>query len=251
MRQLEGDLGAELLTRTSAGTELTAAGELLLAEARALLDHADRVRARVRNEAGPASIVVGSLADTADLVGSRLVTAFRERHPQVSVTIHEFDLGDPTAGLRAGRVDLALTRMPFSRNGLRTQVLARQKVSIVIGDGDPLASATTLSMAELSGRPWVRLPEGTDPEWLAYWTAGVPEGPVVRTIQECLQAVLWNGRTALAPLDQVLPPGLVAVPVSDRPPSELVLAWRAADTDPVIRSFVASATQSFSRCRPG
>jgi DNA-binding transcriptional LysR family regulator len=51
--------------------------------------------------------------------------------------------------------------------------------------------------------------------------------------------------SALAPLDQVLPPGLVTVPVSDRPPSQLILAWRAADTTPLIRSFVQTVAENF------
>ncbi len=42
-----------------------------------------------------------------------LVTAFHRCHPHVEVSIHEADLGDPTAGLRAGLVDIALTRAPF------------------------------------------------------------------------------------------------------------------------------------------
>jgi hypothetical protein len=79
----------------------------------------------------------------------------------------------------------------------------------------------------LAGRRWVRLPDGTDPVWTAYWTAGPQDdtAPVMRTIQECLQAALWNGTAALAPIDQPLPAGLIAVPFADRPPSELVVAW--------------------------
>ncbi|MEU9993153.1 hypothetical protein AB0E10_41700 [Streptomyces sp. NPDC048045] len=43
-----------------------------------------------------------------------LVRLFRARHAHVNVTIHESDLGDPTAGLRTGLVEVALTRTPPS-----------------------------------------------------------------------------------------------------------------------------------------
>ncbi len=69
----------------------------------------------------------------------------------------------------------------------------------------------------------------------------------VRTIQECLQAVLWNDMSALAPLDQSLPPGLTTVRATDREPSRLVLAWRATDTNPLIRSLITIAAGSFGR----
>ena len=67
----------------------------------------------------------------------------------------------------------------------------------------------------------------------------------MRTIQECLQPVLWNGMSALAPLNQALPPGLATVQVNDRPPSQLVVAWNRTSTSPLIRSFVRIAADSY------
>jgi hypothetical protein len=43
------------------------------------------------------------------------------------------------------------------------------------------------------------------------------------------------------PLGHDLPEGLTVVPLTDMPPSRLVIAWRAADTTPLIRSFVRIA----------
>jgi DNA-binding transcriptional LysR family regulator len=252
MRLLEADLGVDLLVRTSSGVTLTGAGETLYDEARALLEQADRLRVKVRGPAGPAVLTIGTLADTAELVGVRLVAPFRRRHPHVRVTVHEADLGDPTAGLRAGAVDVALTRAPFDDTGLGTQVLSTEPIGLVVHEDDPLAGRGSVSVGDLGARRWVRLPDGTDPVWTAYWTGGAPAADgdgsgVVRTIQECLQSVLWNGTSALAPLDQVLPPGLVTVPVDDRPPSRLVLAWRSAQVTPLVRSFTRSAAESFRR----
>ncbi|WP_235948579.1 LysR substrate-binding domain-containing protein [Nocardia terrae] len=115
-------------------------------------------------------------------------------------------------------------------------------------DDDPLARHASVSATDLTGRRWVRLPDGTDPVWTAYWTCGPHDSslPVMRTIQECLQAVLWNGTSALAPLYQPLPSGLVAVPFRDRPPSRLVVAWLKTARNPLIRSFVQVAENDHS-----
>ncbi|MEJ2866566.1 LysR substrate-binding domain-containing protein [Actinomycetospora sp. OC33-EN08] len=250
MHRLEADLGATLFDRTPAGVELTEAGRIAYEDARVLLEHADRLEARVRSTAGRSTLAVGSLADTAELVGGRIVPAFREAHPHVAVRVHESDLGDPSAGLRAGLVDVALTRLPFTDTGLRTHVLRTEPVGIVVRDDDPLAGESAVRLAELPGRRWVRLPPDTDRVWTDYWTApALPDDhqTPVRTIQECLQAVLWNGMSALAPLDQVIPAGLVTVPVADRPPSGLVLAWPAAGPSPLVRSFVRLAAATYRR----
>ncbi|MFI6041704.1 LysR substrate-binding domain-containing protein [Nocardia sp. NPDC051321] len=246
MHHLEADLGVALFARTPTGVELTEAGQLLYTDARPLLQQAERMAARVRATAGRATLTVGSLADTAELVGGRIASAFRERHPTVSVRIHEADLGDPSAGLRAGLVDVALTRLPFEDNGLRSHALHAEPIGIVVRADDPLAGKPAVRLADLRERRWVQLPPDTDQMWRAYWTgAPADSGTPMRTIQECLQAVLWNGMSALAPLDQVIPAGLVTVPVLDRPPSTLVLAWPALRPAPLVRSFVRIAAEVY------
>jgi DNA-binding transcriptional LysR family regulator len=254
MRRLEADVGTTLLDRVPSGVELTEAGRALYDDARSLLEQADRMEARVRSTAGRATLAVGSLADTVDLVGGRIAAAFRQSHPNVSVRIHEADLGDPSAGLRAGLVDVALTRLPFEDAGLRSHVLYAEPLGLVVRSEDPLAEEASVRLADLPDRQWVRLPPDTDPKWRAYWTGSTADqGTPMRTIQECLQAVLWNGMSALAPLDQLMPAGLVTVPVADRPSSRLALVWPATDPSPLVRSFVRIAAEVYHRAstRPG
>jgi DNA-binding transcriptional LysR family regulator len=247
IRQLEEELGVILLERTPKGVALTQAGTALYEEAGALLGHADRIRDRVTAAAGTATLAVGTLADAAERIGGRLIPLFRARHPHAAVTIHESDLGDPTAGLRTGLADVALTRTPFDETGISTRVLGSVAVGVVMRDDDPLAGRASVSSADLAGRRWVRLPGGADPAWIAYWTGGAHDAasPVMRTIQECQQAVLWNGTSAIAPVDHPMPAGLVTVPFSDRPPSELVVAWPKAGRNPLVRSFVQVAENSW------
>ncbi|MCO5999996.1 LysR family transcriptional regulator [Actinoallomurus rhizosphaericola] len=248
IRRLEVELGTALFERTPKGVTLTPAGAVMYDEARALLRRADRIRDRVTAAAGAVTLTIGTLADAAEQVGGRLVPLFRARHPHVNVTIHEADLGDPTAGLRAGLVDVALTRTPFDDTGISTRVLRSIAVGVVMRDDDRLAGRASVSSADLAGRSWVRLPDGTDPIWTAYWAGGTHDdpSPVLRTIQECLRAVLWNGTSALAPLDQPLPAGLIAIPFADRPPSDLVAAWPKTGRSALVRSFVDVAENAWS-----
>ena len=244
VRRLESDLGVRLLDRTPAGVTPTAAGATVYEDACELLAQADLLRQRVRAGAGSSTLRIGSLADSADLVAGRLVPAFRGCHPDVTVTVREADLGDPSAGLRSGVVDLAVTRLPFDDAGLDHHVLDTEPVGVVVRADDPLAGEASVRVAGLVDRRWVRLAPDGDPAWTGYWTGTgtpAPGATPVHTIQECVQSVLWNGMTALAPMGQPLPAGLVTVAAEDRRPSRLVLAWPGPNPSPLVRSFVQIA----------
>lgn len=243
IKQLETELGAALFDRSSAGVALTPVGTVLLDEARALLDQADRVRGRVAAAAGAVTLTVGILGDSTDARVTRLADAYRRRHPRVEVRVRETDLTDPTCGLRAGLVDVALTRGPFDETGLSVHALRADPVGALLRADDPLAGRDVLKPADLAGRRWFLFPEGTDPEWQSYWNGGEPrEGPVVRAVQECRQAVLWNGTVGMTLLDHEPGEGLAVVPLIDMPPSRVVAAWNRGDTNPLLRSFVQIAT---------
>ncbi|WP_338930823.1 LysR substrate-binding domain-containing protein [Streptomyces netropsis] len=246
IKQLEAEAGALLFARSPAGVTLTPVGAVLLDEARALLDHADRVRARVFAAAGVATLTVGILGDSTDPGATRLADAYRRSHPDIDIRIRDTDLTDPTCGLRAGLVDIALTRAPFDETALTLRELRTDPVGVVLRADDPLAHRGRLRRADLGDRRWFQFPRGTDPFWQSYWNGGEPrEGPVVRVVQECLQAVLWNGTVGLAPLGHDLPAELAAVPLIDMAPSRVVAVWNKGDTNPLIRSFIEIATAAY------
>ncbi|MGW1867111.1 LysR family transcriptional regulator [Streptomyces mauvecolor] len=242
IKQLETELGAALFDRSPGGVTLTSAGAVLLDEARALLAQADRVRGRVAAAAGATAITVGILGDSTGPGATRLASAYRRRLPHAEVRVRGTDLTDPTCGLHAGAVDVALTRGPFDETGLTVRALRADPVGALLRADDVLAGRDGLKLADLADRRWFRFPAGTDPLWQAYWNGGEPrEGPVVRAVQECRQAVLWNGTVGMTLLDHEPGEGLTVVPLIDMPPSRMVVAWRQGDTNPVIRSFVRIA----------
>ncbi|MFF5475091.1 LysR substrate-binding domain-containing protein [Streptomyces achromogenes] len=246
IKQLETDVGALLFTRSPAGVTLTAVGAVLLDEARALLDQADRVRVRVSAAAGAAAITVGILGGGTDPAVTRLAAAYRRRHPGVDIRVRDTDLTDPTCGVRAGLVDIALTRAPFDETALAVRALRTDPVGVVMRADDPLARRDRLRLADLGDRRWFQFPPGTDPVWQSFWNGGMPrEGPEVRAVQECLQAVLWNGTVGLAPLGHDLPAELAVVPLTDMAPSRVVVVWNEGDTNPLIRSFTEIATTAY------
>lgn len=241
MKDLEADLGVTLLVRGTGGITLTEAGATLWEDATELLDLADQMRERVGAASGPPRLIVGTLADSAADLGAQLAEEFRRIRPDVLVQMREVDLTDPTAGLRSGLSDVAFTRLPFDLTGIAVHELRRDPVAAIVRTDDPLAARPHILVEELRHRRWFRFPTYVDPIWSEYWSRpdkNGPPGPLVRTAQECIQAVLWADTVGLAPLDHRLPDGLRMVPISDIAPSTLVVAWRKDDDSRIARTFI-------------
>lgn len=246
IKQLEADVGAVLLHRSPIGVTLTPAGAILLDEARTLLERADRVRTRVAAAGGVSMLTVGLLGESSDPGAIRLAAAYRARHPEVEVRVRETDLTDPICGLRAGLVDVAVTRGPFDETGLTVHRLREDPVGAVLRSDDPLSTRAHLKLADLADRSWFQFPPGTDAAWQSYWNGGERrDGPVVRAVQECIQAVLWNGTVGMTLLGHRPSAGLTVVPVLDMPPSPLVAVWNESDPNPLLPSFVQIAAHAY------
>ncbi|MFE9322963.1 LysR family substrate-binding domain-containing protein [Nocardia sp. NPDC052278] len=186
------------------------------------------------------------LGDGTDPGVTRLAAAYRRKHPGIDIRIRDTDFTDPTCGLKAGLVDVAVTRAPFDETALAACELRADPVGAVLRADDPLAHRDHLKLADLADRRWFQFPDGTDPIWQTYWNGGESrEGPVVRVVQECVQAVLWNGTVGIAPLGHTVPEGLAVVPLVDMAPSRVVVVWNEGDTNPLIRSFVQTATAAY------
>lgn len=246
IQQLEGDLGVELFTRSSRGMTLTTAGDALLPEAREVLARVESLPSLVSQAAEVRTMTIGTLADSVDRAGRSLIDAFCSRYPGVEIRIVESDLTDPTVGVGRGLVDVAVTRGPFTAAGVVVAEIRQDPVGVVLKETDPLASRERVRLDDLRDRRWFRLPDTADPLWRDYWAGGREPADgsdiIVRTVRECVQAVLWSNSIGLAPLTINRAPGIVVVPVNDVAPSPLVVAWRRRDRRPLVHGFVDVAT---------
>ena len=164
IRQLEDAVGTALLSRTSRGVVLTAAGSAFLDVAREMLASLDRGVAAARNAARAVAgrLVVGLSAATGGLARSRVLAAFAAAYPSVEVDLAVYDLAHPAAGLLDHGTDVALLRPPVSAPGLAVEVVASEPRVFVLASGHPLASRSFLELAEVAGLPWVAAPLSVD-----------------------------------------------------------------------------------------
>ncbi len=164
VRQLERELGIELLSRTTRQVALTEAGELLLPRAQRVLAEVEAARAEIDDLTGLARgrVAVGSLPlPPLDIPG--LLADFRKRHPGVEIQLREELWGPMRDVLRAGELDFAFALIGPDDAGpeLEAEVLFREEIVAVFAPRDGLAEKKRLRIADLAERPLVTFKEGS------------------------------------------------------------------------------------------
>src|ERR1051326_8113956 len=129
IRDLEHELGIALFARGSKPVRLTEAGRAFLAEARALLQHAEGVmqmaKAVASGERG--EIHVGYAPSLTVELLPRALRYFRESNPGVHVQLYDLSTQEMLGGLRDGKLQAALLVkvLPQALTGLDFEELQR------------------------------------------------------------------------------------------------------------------------------
>ena len=161
IKELEEILGVDLFERSSRKVVLTHAGKVLKTEVDKILSGLDQslnyVRQIGRNEKQHIHIGVIGSAMWGPLL--ERMKAFREAHPEVNWTLHELGQHEQTEALRARTIDIAINRnvIPHPGAKIRCQLIARERVSVAVHEGDPLCGRGKIRLAELADRAFISL----------------------------------------------------------------------------------------------
>ncbi|AUA15289.1 MULTISPECIES: LysR family transcriptional regulator [Streptomyces] len=236
IRRIETRLGVPLFVRSSRHVELTPAGEALREHGRHALN---AVSAAVRNARRAADtqahlrLVLKPGGDAGLLSG--ILAEYAHQPDARRVDILFSGPADRTDFLRDGRADVGLLFAPFDDlDGLAHETLHSEERVAILPSGHRLAGRASVRMSDLAGE--------TLPRW-----KGVPggdgTGPEVADVVQLLHMITVSRMIGVLPrsLVEPVPAGLVCVPVTDAPPSRLVLAWNEEDRRPLVASFVAAA----------
>jgi DNA-binding transcriptional LysR family regulator len=251
--KLERKLGVRLLERTSRRVALTPAGAVLLEQGRIAVEVAGAALERARRAGTQASRLSVAIKPGTGTELLRKIIQRCARDPLVpEVHLLFGHPGGPAAAVRRGAADVAILRAPFDRRGLDTEPLLTEPRVAVLPAHHRLAGRAELRRADLAGEPMPRWAGQADPAVAAYWTgagdpgAERPPGPEINDISQLLDAVTLGGAVAYVPVSlavQHRSADLVFVPVSDLPPSEVVVAWPEASRSRAVAGFVRAAVE--------
>jgi DNA-binding transcriptional LysR family regulator len=242
-----------LLLRNQRRVELTAAGAAFYQRAREILaaveDAAREARKIQRGEVGRLAIVfVGSSMDS---FVPELLRTFREQSPDIALRLHELGTSEQLRRLEDGRLDVGFLRLPRERPGLKVRTVLEESVVVALPDAHPLAGRPRLTLADLEGQPLVLLTRAGAPglrdalddaiDRLGGEERIAQEVPGMQTVVGLVAAGVG---ISLVPesVHELTRRGVVYRPLDgDAPRVRLAMAWREADSSPVLAAFLETA----------
>ena len=159
IHDLEDELGFELLERTAKSLKLTEAGKIFLTEAKAVLQRADdavkTARAIATGQKG--ELHVGYAGSPTVRILPPTLRAFQAESPEVRVRLHDLSTEEMLAGLRDGKLQLALLvcPTPSSLRGLRFVELLHLPIRLAVAPKHPLARSRSVPLTEVAKLPLI------------------------------------------------------------------------------------------------
>lgn len=158
IRQLERELGVELLLRSTRSVELTPAGRAYLERTVRILDAVDDAADLARRVADGTTgrLTIGCVGSATYSLLPQLVRALAELIPDVDVRVRgEMLAPAQLVALTAGDIDLALLRPPVIDPGLSTTVIRRDSLLVALPEGHRLTHRKVLQLIHLQNEDFV------------------------------------------------------------------------------------------------
>ncbi|EWM11900.1 LysR family transcriptional regulator [Kutzneria sp. 744] len=229
IRDLERQLGVQLLIRTTRQVSLTPAGEVLLRDGLAALDAVAAAGRRAqhagRDEPG---LRLTLKADYDGGLLPQILALYEQEDAAVPVSVHMGGRGEQAPALRDGRADVALVPAPFDDRDIDFEPLTTEPCFVALAATDPLVAKETLRQADLAGRPGPGDVSGGRPLDLAQIFGLVELGKIV-----------WY--PPLSVTRRHARPGIVYRPVLDLDPITIAVAWPREARSPAVAAFVRTA----------
>ena len=164
IRQLEHELGVELIDRSARRASLTSAGEAVLTHARAALAAAGAARQAADDVNGllRGQLAVGMVTGCTVTPLFDALAAFHQAYGGVEITLTEGSSASLTAGVRAGEIDLALVGVAGAAPaGVGSFTVVSERLVAVVPSGHPLGDHPQPGLRAVCGYPLVCMPPGT------------------------------------------------------------------------------------------
>ena len=157
LRNLEEQLGVELVTRHSRGVTPNEVGRLFLDHARSLLLQLQRTEELVQYHASNPSgeVRLGLPTSAARGLTIPLINAVEDRYPSISLHVVEAMSGHLTEWLHVGRLDMALLYNAKAHEGIHVQPLMAEDLCLICPPAREFVRMKAIRLADAMKYPLV------------------------------------------------------------------------------------------------
>ena len=261
VRDLEAEIGVELLKRSAKGIALTAAGRAFLDHARMALAQAEAAVHAARRAALPAkpTFALGFLTgQEMDWLPGAMQVLCGEL-PRIDVTVSSQYSPLLADALAKGRLDLAFMRAEPDRPDLTYQVVAKEPFVAVLPSDHRLAALDAIDVRDLVGETFIAV-SNTAPTVKAvlaefFSRAGLDIHPSheIDNLTMAMSMVASTRGIALVPAyaENFLPWSVVSRPLAGETPTiDLVIGYSKTNASPTLRLFLSRVDSLVARVNP-
>lgn len=262
---LETETKTSLLERYGRRVRLTAAGELLVAEAHEILAAIERAEARLealRTEVS-GSIRISALPSAAGTLVPSVVAGLRERHPLLAIHVTELETHEALRALRLADLDVALIDDSDSQADVEDRLIRRialfqDRLVAVVPPDHRLRRAKSVALDLLRDESWAM--EEPDTTYCRFVTdlcrrAGFEPAVVVRARSiDVLLAFIESG-AGVSILPELHLRGtrrrIVHIPIATQVSRRVMIATRRAGANhPAVQAALHAFTTRFQAPSP-
>ena len=160
---LERELGVELTERVGRNVRPTPAGEAYAryaADVLTLLREGSEV-AGVVAKGGSAPLRLTAVTTAGEYLLPPLLRAFREREPEIEVTVHVGNREEVFRRLETHEADVAISGQAPSGRGFEGTAFLDNEFVLITSPEDSLAKRPWVAVEDLASRPWLMREEGS------------------------------------------------------------------------------------------
>ena len=258
IQKLEEELGSPLFERGKTEITITPVGERIVEQAQKVLEEAARIREIAiggRNQL-VGTLRLGIIHTVAPYLLPDLIPELHQVAPEMPLDIEETLTEHLEAGLRTGRIDVAIIALPFDPAGVVTEFMYEEPFQVVVPEGHKWAKRKAVAPDELATEHTILLNVGhcfrnqvldACPE-LNQSSAQVTRTNSLETVRNMVASGLG---VSVLPRDALTPRFhsqlVVPVPFTQPIPSRrIALAYRRSFPRPAA---VEAIRESVARCR--
>jgi LysR family transcriptional regulator, hca operon transcriptional activator len=249
IRDLEYEVGVQLMSRSVHGIELTAAGKAFLDHARLALTQAEAAKEAARRAAQPAkpTFALGFLTGKEIDWLPEAMRILHDELPNVDVTVSSQNSPDLADALIRGSLDAAFMR-PERADDLVYKRVITEPFVVVFPSDHRLAANDVIELQEIAGETFL-IPSKTAPtsrllieEYLKRSGVEIIPDHEVDNMTHAMSMISSTGAVALLPAysNNLLPWSVTSRPLKGKPPTvDLVVGYHKANTSPILRTFLS------------
>src|SRR5271163_1200887 len=258
IRDLESELGAQLLTRRARGIELTPAGRTFLDHARLVLSQVDAASEAARRVAHPNKpcFTMGFLTGHELKWMPEALRILRDELPNIDVMVSSQYSPLLANGLSKGKIDAAFLRRERGMPELAYRVLVKEPLMVVLPSEHRLAALKAISPKDLVGETFVAV-SNTAPvlrvvidKYLK--RSGINITPAHETdhVTMGISLIMSTRGVALLPAyaQNFLPASVTSRPLKGESPTvDLVLGYRKSNQSPILKLLLSRLDELVAR----